>query len=237
MAKLTTLELVNDILRNCGERSDLSSLTSLSGIQNVVWNKLIEALNETCSDGEAQWQFLEDFGEVPLATGQYRYLISGLASGSDMQREDPKSFTQADSGNKIVFKTPQEWDELFPNGIQTSSTGYPTMYTKFGGYIIFDKYATAAENGDIVSFRYWRHPTYPATGSPSATLDVPEPFDRLVLSPLATMKTLIHLGNEEAVAYKLMVYGDGRDIEGNISKMQRMYASPYLKTRLSLSAK
>lgn len=236
MAKLTTLEIVNAVLRNCGERSDLSGLTSLSGIQSVVWDKIIEALNEICTDQNTRLQFLEDDGQVPLATGAYRYLISGLASGSDMQREDRESFVQPDSGNRIKFKTPQEWDQLFPQGIQTSMTGYPTRYMKYGGYIYFDKYATAAENGDVVNFRYWKHPTYPATGSPSATLDIPEPFDRLVLVPLATMKTLIHLGNDEAVAYKLMVYGDGRDVEGNFAKLLEIYGSPDIKPRLSLNA-
>ena len=237
MSKMTTLQIFNAILANSGERSDLTGLTALAGIQNVAWNKLIEALVEICADQNTQWQFLESIGQIPLATGQYRYQISGLTLGADMQREDRESFRQPDTGVNIVCLTPQEWDKKFPNGIQSSSTGYPSYYMKYGGYIYFDKYATANENGKNVDFRYWKHPTYPATGTPSGVLDIPEPFDRILLVPLATMKTLIHLGNDEAIAYKLQVYGDDeRTIEGSLNQMKEIYGSPDLIPRVSLNA-
>jgi hypothetical protein len=229
--------MVNNVLRNCGERSNLTGLSSLSGIQNVVFEKLTEALVEICSDQNTQWQFLESSGQVPLSTGNYQYQISGLTYGADMQREDRKSFRQEDSGNKLNFKTPQEWDAKWPNGIQSSMTGYPENYMKYAGYIVFDKNATSSENGKIVKFRYWRNPTLPDTTSPSATLDIPEPFDRILLVPLATMKVLAHLGNDEALVYKLQVYGDGRDIEGSLNQMKEIYGSPDLKIGVSLSAK
>lgn len=239
MAKLTTLEIVNNILRNCGERSDLTALTSLTGIQNVVWDKLYEALVEICADQDTQYQFLEADGEVPLVTGEYRYLISSLASVADMQREDRKSFRQFDSGNRITFLTPQEWDSKFPKGIESSMTGYPDNYMKFGGYIVFDKYATANENGDIVNFRYWRHPTAPSTSTPTATLDIPEPFDRVCLVTLATAKVLAYIGNDEAVNYYRQVYGDPNEkmVEGTLNQLKAIYSSPDLKPRVSFSAK
>lgn len=239
MAKLTTLEIYNGILRNCGEQT-VASLASLSaGLQTVAWDKLSEALVEICTDQNTRWQFLEAFGIVTLSTNNYRYLISSLttpSAGSDMQREDRESFIQPDSGNRIKYLTPQEWDRKYPKGIETAMTGYPTEYTKFAGYLIFNKYATASENGDLVNFRYWKHPTMPATGSPNATLDIPEPFDRLVLIPLATMKTMVYLGNDEAAAHRVTVFGNGQDIEGNLAKLHEIYGSPELKPRVSFNA-
>lgn len=235
MAKMTALEIFNAVLTNIGEATVLS-LTSLSGVQIVVRDKITEAIQEICTDENTRWQFLESFGSIPLATGAYRYLISGLAAGADMQREDRDSFIQTDTGTKAVFKTPQEWDKAYPRGILTSMTGYPDAYMRYAGYIVFNRYATAAENAKTIDFRYWKQPSYIDTGAPSGTLDIPEPFDRLVLVALATLKVLTFLGNDEAMVYKMTVYGDGRDVEGNLAKMIRIYGSPGLKTRLSMSS-
>lgn len=236
MAKMTTLQLVNGVLRNLGESSSLASLTSLSGVQSVVWDKLVEALYEICADQNTRFQFLEKEGAIPLVTGSYKYLISGLTNGSDMQREDRESFVQPDSGMRIKYTTPQEWDRLYPSGITTSMTGYPDRYMKFNGYIYFNRQATASENGNSVNFRYWKHPTLPDTSTPNATLDIPEPFDRLVLLALATMKSFVYLGNDESLAYRIMIYGDNREIEGSFAKLHELYGSPEIKPRVSLNA-
>lgn len=233
MAKLTALEVVNEVLRNCGENTVLA-VSALTGVQSVVWNKIIEAIQDICTDENTRWTFLEAEGQVPLTTGNYKYLISGLTNGSDMMKEDEKSFRQEDSSQNIPYLTPQEWDANYVTGIGTDRTGYPTRYTKYAGYIVFNNQATADQNGKIVYFRYWKLPTYYSTSSGSGTCDIPEPFDRTLLVALATLKTLSYLGNADEVAiYKAQVFGNGSDIEGSLDKMKRLYSSPTLKPRVT----
>lgn len=230
MAKLTTLQLFNAIMRNCGEE-EVENMNNLTSFQNIAFDKLIEALTEICTDQNTKWQFLEGDGAIPMVTGSYQYQISALASGSDLQEEDKESLIAKDFGQKIKYITPQEFDKLYLNGV--IEYGCPTRYTKYNGYFVFNKIASAVENGKDVSFRYWKQATLPDTDSPSATLDIPEPFDRLLLIPLASMKTLAYLGNDEAAVHKLTVFGDGRDMEGSLAKLKEIYSSPELKPRVT----
>jgi hypothetical protein len=232
MAKLSALEVMNEVLRNIGE-STVSVLTGLTGLQLVVWNKITEALQDICTDQNTRWSFLEKLGIVPMVTGSYQYLITSLTSGSDMQVEDIESFKQSDSGYNIKYKSPQEWDALYPKGITTALTGYPDEYTKYGGYLIFNTQATATQNGKNIDFRYWKHPTYFSTGTATGTCDIPEPFDRTLFVALATLKVLTYLGSDEAAIYKVQVFGNGQDIEGSLDKMKGLYSSPKLKPRVT----
>jgi hypothetical protein len=229
MAKLTTLEIVNGVLRNCGEEV-VADLVSLSGFQLVVWDKVIEALTDICSDQNTRFDFLEADGVIPMVTGSYRYLISGLTYGADMQQEDKESFLAKDFGRKIKYITQQEYDDKYRS---TLGFGVPTEYTKYGGYIVFNKTQTANENGKNIDFKYWKHPTAPDTDAPTASLDIPEPFDRNCLIALATLKSLVYLGNDEAVVWKMQVYGDGGEIEGTLAKLKQIYSSPDLKPRVT----
>lgn len=230
MAKLTTLEIFNGVARNCGEEV-VASLTALSGLQLVIWDKIIEAIQEVCGDQSTRWKFLESEGTVPLTTGNYKYQISALTYGADMQKEDKESFLAKDFGQRIKYATPQDFDKDYPYGV--IDQGLPDRYMIYAGYINFNKKATATENGKNVTFRYWKQPTIIYTATPSANIDIPEPYDRLVIVALATMKVLMYLGNDEAVTYKMMVYGDGRDIKGNFAKLYELYGSPDLKARFS----
>jgi len=232
MAKMTTLEIVNAVLRNCGEET-VAGVASLSGLQLVVWDKIIEALTEICTDQNTRLDFLEADGVIPLVTGSYKYQISALTNGADMQQEDKESFLAKDFSQKIKYRTQQEFDNDYRGGIEDVRFGCPTEYTKYGGYIVFNREATAAENGKNVTFKYWKHPTLPSTSAGSSTLDIPEPFDRLLLVALASMKVLAYLGNDEAVVYKMAVYGDGNLVEGSLAKLKELYSSPDLKPRVT----
>lgn len=227
--------MINRILRNAGEESDLTALTNLTSIQQVAFDKLTEAVQDVCVDESTQYKFLEKEGSITLVTGSYKYAKATVAS--DMQLYDRRSFVQPDSGNKVIFKTPQEWDELYPSGITSTVTGYPDNFMEFAGYFVLNKQATATENGKLVNFRYWRQPTLPDTATPSGTLDIPEPFDRLVLVSLATLKLLAYLGSDDAIIYHGQVFGDSsKGQDGSMQKLIDAYASPDLKMRLSLNA-
>lgn len=232
MAKLSALQTYNEVARNCGE-STVTDLNTLSGLQNVIWNKIIEAIQDICTDEEAQLSFLEDSGEIPMTTGNYQYLISDLTSGADLLKEDEKSFRQSDAGQKITYLTAQEWDAKYPDGIGSDRVGCPTEYTRYGGYFVFNKQAGTTENGKNISFRYWKLPSYYDTSTPAGTVDIPEPFDRTCMVALATLKVLTYLGNEEASVYKMQVFGDGDKVEGSLDKLRRIYCSPKLKPRMS----
>ena len=227
MAKLNALNLVNAVLKNIGE-STVTGLTGLTTIQLLVFDKLNEAIIDICTDQTCQWQFLESVGVVPMTTGSYQYLITSLATGSDMMREDRESFRQYDSGYKIDYVTPQEFDALYPKGITTDRTGYPDKYTKYQGYLVFNKQAAATQNGKNIDFRYWKLPVLLSTDTSTGTCDIPEPFDRTCLVALATLKVLAYLKDEEAAVYKIQVFGDGEEIEGSFEKLKEIYSSPAL---------
>lgn len=232
MAKMMALEVFNAVARNCGE-STVSGLSALTGLQLLIWDKIIEAIQDICTDENTRWQFLEKAGVIPMVTGSYQYQISALVTGSDLMVEDIKSFRQSDSGNIITYLTSQEWDAKYPSGIGTDRTGYPNEYTKFAGYFVFNNQATAAQDGKNIDFRYWKLPTYYDEDTPTGTCDIPEPFDRTLLVALATLKVLAYLGNEEITVYKVQVFGNGQDIEGAMDKMKRIYSSPILKPRFT----
>lgn len=236
MAKLSALEALNEVLRNCGEPT-VSVLTSLSGLQLVAWNKIIEAIQDICTDETARWSFLESLGRIEMATGTNAYAITSLtgsSTGTDCMAEDKESFKSADSGYGPKFLTPQEFDAKYPKGITTDMTGYPEKYTKYAGQFVFDKKASASQNGKFIDFRYWKYPTYYSTATTTSTCDIPEPFDRTCLVALATLKVMAFLGNEEAAVYKMQVYGDPqKDEEGSLNKMRRLNSSPILKPRMT----
>lgn len=227
MAKLTAQEILNEVLRNCGEAT-VSALTSLTGIQLLAWNKITEALQDITTDQNTHWSFLESVGIVPLTTGNNAYTITALTTGSDMQQEDIESFRSADADKKINYISPQQFDLENPKGITSAKTGYPDNYTKFAGQIVFDRQATATQNGKNINFRYWKHPTYFSTSTSTGTCDIPEPFDRTLLVALATLKVLTYLGSSEAIVYKLQVFGDA-SMEGSLGKMKEMYSSPKMQ--------
>lgn len=232
MAKLSALTALNSVLQNIGE-STVAALTSLTTLQLLCFNKLNEAIQEICTEENTRWQFLEKLGVVPMTTNNYKYTITALTSGSDLMREDKESFRQVDSKYKIHFRTPQEFDSLYPEGIGTDKTGYPDKYTKYAGEFIFNKQATTTQNGKDIDFRYWKLPSYYSTATAAGTSDFPEPFDLTVVVNLATMKVLAYLGSEEAANYGLFVYGDGKNLEGSLDKMRDIYASPELKPRMT----
>lgn len=232
MAQMTILEVFNEVARNCGEQT-VEGLTALSGLRLLIWNKIIEALQEICTDLNCRYKFLESLGRVTLTTGNYIYPVTAFTTGTDMMREDRESLRQADSGNRVKYITPQEFDDKHPKGITTDVTGYPDRYTFYGNGFVFNKQATAVENGKFVDFRYWKKPTIPSTATATATFDIPEPFDRTVLVALATMKVLVYLGNDEAAVYKAYVYGDGRDAQGSLDKMKDIHSSPSIKPRVT----
>lgn len=230
MAKLTTLQIFNSIMRNCGEE-EVENMNNLGSLQSIAFDKLIEALMEICTEQNTKWNFLEDDGVIPMALNSYQYLISSLESGSDLQEDDRESFLAKDFGQRIKYITPQEFNKKYPSGV--TEYGCPTEYTKYKGYFVFNKIASSNENAKNITFRYWKMPTLPATSSPNATLDIPEPFDRLLLIPLASMKVLAYLGNNEAAVHKLSVYGDGGNMEGSLAKLREIHSSPELKPRVT----
>lgn len=232
MAKLTALQALNKVLKKIGE-SEVSALTSLTGIQLLCFDYLNEALQDIVTDQNTKWRFLESLGVIPLSTGNNAYTITSLTSGSDMMEEDKKSVRSANAGRLIPYITPQEFDQKYPKGITTERTGYPDFYTLYAGQFAFDKQASSNENAKNINFRYWKFPTYYATATATGTCEIPEPFDVTVLVNLAALKAMLYLGNGEAAALKVQVFGNGDDIEGSLDKMKRTWTSPRLEPKVT----
>ena len=218
MAKLTALELLNEVLRNVGDET-VSSLSNLSGQKLLAWNALNEALLDITTS--EQWKPLETWGEITLATGTSTY-----AKPSDMYDFDRNSF-RYNEAKTIFYKTPQEVDREY---VTQTNTGSPEVIYEFGDYWYVIKIPGTNENGKTIKYRYWKLPSLLSTDTETGTCWLPEGFDRTVLVNLATFKVLHYRNNPEAAIYYQKVYGDPkRGIEGSFTKLVRLYRSPTMK--------
>ena len=230
MAKRTSLEIFNKVLTNIGEPT-VSALTSLTGLQIVVWDKILESIYDVAT--EAQWRPLMGTASLALVTGTNTYAIS-----TDLWTEDIYSFRQPDSNITLDLSNDIEWDLAYPSGISSSShTGYPTKIRRRNDidYYELNAFPTTAENGKKIPYRYWKRPTLWTTSSTTGTCWFPEGFDDLVLVNQATYKVLAYKNNPEAQEYWYRVNGrrlPGGDMEeGFLSKMKRIYAHDAVNAR------
>ena len=225
MAKKTNLALLNRVLRNIGEDT-VAALTALTDVQMLAFNALNEALIEIAS--EEFWQPLESLGTMTMTTSGYSY-----DEASDMWEPDKESFRQVDNKDHLAFRTPQEWDEDYPEGIGTDKTGYPTEISRYGNKFYVNKQATSTQNGKYIRYRYWKRPTMLTTATATETCWIPEGFDETILIDYATFKVLSHQGDEEAKVFYVKVFGDGRLNEGSLRSMKRLFRSSTLKPRVT----
>lgn len=199
MAKMTNLELLNGILVNIGE-PQVASLTSLSGIQLVAWNKLNEALVEVAHMGN--WLPLEGTASFTMSTASNYYAVA-----TDMENEDVLSFTIPSNNSNLSYLTPIEWRLAYPNGVGTATTGWPTHMMRENGNFYVNKYPSTSQHGSAIHYRYWKLPTALTTATTTTTCWFPEGFDRTVLINLATYKTMMYKNSPEATFYYQIVYG------------------------------
>ena len=221
MAKLTALEILNEVLQNAGLPT-VSALTALTGIQNVAW----DAINEVIQDlgTSDHWKTLEASGAITLGSNTSTY-----STATDQADVDYESF-RYNQTKKLPYRTPQEFDRQY---LTQTSTGTPNVITEFGGYWRPYYIPDVAAHGKIISYRYWSKPTLLTTATSTGTCWIPETYDRTVLVNLATYRVLHYRGHPEAQVYYQKVYG-GQNEEGSIVKFKRIHRSPSL-TRLPVT--
>jgi len=228
MAKLTALQIVNKVLRNCGLISrDLSSLSNLNVMQTLV----LDAINESILEiGLSEhWKPLEATGTITLVADQQDY-----TQPSDMNDFDKKSFIYSGDDTNVEYYTPQEVDELYPS---RDATGAPKIIWEFEGKWNVYYIPSSGQEGETITYRYWKIPTTFDGSDDDATCWFPEGFDKLVLVNHATYKVLHYRGNAEAQIYYLKVFGDlYRRIEGTLDKMRHIWMSPKI-SRVRVTAK
>lgn len=227
MAKLTVLQMVNQVLSNLGEPSDLTALTALTGIQQEAFDALNDGLVALSEYSNGQLIPLETIGEITLADGTKTYAVPG-----SFRIEDERSFRNASEHELVPFVSPEEMDAKYPHISATDNVGYPRSITRFGTKFRVDHYADSDINGDKIYYRFWALPSIFSTATATGTCWVPEGWDRSVLINWATYKVMLDHGKPQATAYFQKVFGvDGtEDVpRGSLGRMIRQIRSPLLR--------
>lgn len=219
MAKATLLEVLNKVQENLGEvKSSAGTLTSLSGINLLIFNTINEILYELASD--YRFQQLEIDVNITFSSGVSTYTATGSGSAAIMQW-DKDSFIY-DNSKKIQYMTPQNFDR---NYTKQTSEGVPNVVTYWGGFFRPYPIPNASAASKTLKMRAWRVPTLYSTATSTGTSWIPEGFDLTLLANYVTFKVLHYTQNPEMDVYYRKVFGDGR-IEGQLDKMKRLYGSP-----------
>ena len=228
MAKMTALQLVNRVLQKIGEPSSLTVLTSLTQIQQDVFDNINQALEEIAQ--ECDLKPLEASGTFTLVTSTSTYTAS-----SDYRKLAYESIRQTNDKNNIRLITPDEWDQMFPQGITSDRQGYPDLMTEVFGVFQIDKLPTANENTKVVNYRYFKIPTLLSTATATGTCYIAEGFDRTLLVSYAAWLQSKDFGHPQVSDFYLEVFGDpsNKKPEGMISKYKRTFTQPFLKPRVT----
>ena len=215
MAKQTALQLVNKVLANLGETSNLTVLTSLSGLSLLVFNTLNEVLYDLAF--EYRYSQLEEDGTITLIENYATY-----DRPTGMYAFDKDSFRYNEQ-SMVEYYTPQRFDRDYPT---QTNTGIPNKLYKWKTYWNPYPICNSSAAANTIKYRYWTLPTILATGAPTGNCWIPEGFDLTLLADLVTYKIMHYKHNEEAATYYIKVYGDGRDNEGSLAKFKRLHGSP-----------
>lgn len=211
MAKLTILEIFNEIQRNIGI-SELSTLSGLSsGFNYKIWQWINQELLKLSINHK--WKPLEETGTITLVTSTQTY-----AKPSDMVFVDRYSFIY-NSSSEVTYRTAQEIDFLYQD---QDNDGTPEDIYEYGSNFVLPTNITSAVNGKTILYRYWKLPTALSTSSNTATTWIPEGFDRSVLIPLVSMRALQYRRNSEYQEYRDQVYGK----DGSLDYMKLIHGSP-----------
>jgi len=226
MAKLTCLQAVNEVLKRIGEPT-IAALTSLTTIQLQAFDNLNRALEEIAQDGDLRP--LEAIGTVTLLTGTSTY-----TPPNDYRALAIESFKQSDSNRNVNIITADEFDIMFPKGVPSDRTGYPSVMAEIAGVFTFDRKPTANENSKTVDYRYFKIPTLYATATATGTSYIPEGYDRTLLCDYATWLTMRYMGHPEAMDYYYSIFGDpsNKKPEGSLAKFKSQFRQPFLKARV-----
>lgn len=227
MAKLTALQATNEVLKRIGEAT-LSSLTSLTTIQQQAFDNMNRALEEIAQDVDSKP--LETEGSITLVTSTSTY-----SPPSDYRSIIPESVRQPDDQRNIQVITSDEFDLMLPQGVDSNRTGYPEFLTEKLGVIQLDRQPTANENGKMIKYRYQKIPTLYSTATSTGTSWMPEGFDLTLLCDYATWMTMQYMAHPEVGDYYLRVFGsaDNNHPEGHLSKFKRKFQQPFTKARVT----
>jgi hypothetical protein len=222
MAKQTALQLVNKVLANLGETSNLAALTSLSGLSLLVFNVINEAIYEIAQENNGKWEPLEEDGTITLSQG-----VTTYSSPSDMHSFDKDSF-RYNRYTQMKYYTAQRFDREYPTAYYDTNSSIPDKIHRWKTY--FKPYPIPSLSAHTVpiAYRYWKNATVLSTDVPTGTTWIPEGYDLTLLSDLVTYKIMHYKHNEEAAIYYAKVFGDRQENEGSFAKFKSMFASPDL---------
>ena len=210
MAKLSVLNIINEVERNVG-LSTSNTLSTITGFRYKIWQWLNQELLKLSINH--QWKPLEETGTITLIEDTQVY-----AKPSDMIYVDKYSFIYNES-IKVDYRSTQEIDQLYKD---QNKDGTPYDIYEYGSNFIIPVNPTSSIAGNIITYRYWKLPTALDINVDTATTWIPEGFDRSVLIPLVSARALQYRRNDEYSEYNKDVYARN----GSLSSMKRVHGSP-----------
>jgi hypothetical protein len=221
MAKFNVLQVLNRIQENLGENRS-TGLTALSGMNLLIFNTMNEVLYEISQD--YKYDFLETEFSFPLVTNTATYTSTQTIGMFDFDRSTG-SFRYNEE-RPIPYFSWQRFNREFPT---RTSTGVPSLIYYWGGYFRPYPIPASSENGKIVYFKGWTHPTMFSTATATGTCSLPEGFEITLLADYVTYKILHYRGNPEWQIFYNKVFGssDGK-IEGSLNALKRLHGSPVI---------
>lgn len=220
MAKMTALQAVNVVLNRIGE-AEVSVLTSLSTIQQVVFDNLNRSLLEICQDTDLN--LLDKQGKVTTTLAANTY-----DPATDLDHLCFNSMRTPDGNQMIQYLTPEQFDAKYPAGISSDRIGMPEWYTYTFQKLTFDRACDSANVGKFFYYRYYSVPALYSTSTPTGTCYIPEGWDRTLLCDYATWKVMSYMGHAEEMKYWAYVFGEPQDRspEGSLSRFKRKFSQP-----------
>lgn len=229
MARSTTLQLINKVLKNCG-LATTTSLSSMTTSQIVCFDALNEAIQEISNT-------------EPLNIYEKAYSLTmssatrSIAQPGSMLDFNKESFYNEESDKEMGFLA---WENYFREHsdptVASENKGQPASISYFREKFYVTPQPNANSHGSKIFFKGWEVPRLLATAATGgATCRMPEDFEETLLVNLATYKAMHYFGMAEASLYYNKVFGIEGDPqqEGSLAKFIRRYRSSDLQPKFS----
>jgi len=194
----------------------------------MAWGCINEALRRIGNENSSRWQWAESSFTATLSTATNAFIKTTWSTLKDV---DVETFIDVENETGIDFIEVQDFVARYPVITSGTDTAYPTEFTEHGNSFIFNKYASAAAHGKLVTFKGWTLPTQFVTATATATCEIPEELEDDLLVNLATFIHLNYEGDSEAGIYYKRVFGDDSvrpSMEGALQLAKRGYSSQRL---------
>lgn len=187
-----------------------------------------EALRRISNENSGKWVWAESSFTATLSTATN---VFPRSLWSTLKSADVETFVDVENKTGLNFIEVQDFTAKYPVLKTATDTAYPDEFTEHSDSFIFNKYASAAAHGKLITFKGWTLPTQFVTATATATCEIPEELEDDLLVNLATFIHLNYEDDSEAGVYYKRVFGDDSvrpSMEGALQLAKRGYSSQKL---------